>query len=195
MYVVNDKREQLLLGESDAVHLGIVKLDLKGSTEEVRGRVSYIPKPNPPSNGIVSGNETQEEINRRMKALINQFPSVFADVKGKVQGEPIRIQLKSDMSSVIQPSRRVPMQYRERLRQELEKIKEEDIIEGPITIEEPGTFLSNLVITDKKGTDRIRVTLDCQAVNKAIMLHMSLFLHLTSSGTTGAVVTIFLCLL
>ena len=48
-------------------------------------------------------------------------------------------------------------------------MKEEDIIEGPIATEEPGTtFLSNLVIKDKKGTDRILVTLDCQAVNKAI---------------------------
>ena len=58
------------------------------------------------------------------------------------------------------------MHYRERLRQELGKMKEEDIIEGSITIEEPGTFLNNLVITDEKGTNRIRVTLDCQAVNK-----------------------------
>ena len=44
----------------------------------------------------------------------------------------------------------------------------EDIIEGPIEVKEPGTFLSNLVITDKKDTDRIRVTLDCQSVNKEI---------------------------
>ena len=100
--------------------------------------------------------------------MINQFPSVFTDVTGKFQGEPIKIQLKSDMSPVIQPPHRVPMHYWERLRQELEKMKEEDIMEGPITIEEPGTFLSNLVITDKKGTGRIRVTLDCQTVNKAI---------------------------
>ena len=145
-----------------------MKLDLKGSTEEVMGRVSYLPKPNPPSNGIVSGNETQKEIDKRMKALINQFPSVFTDVTGKFRGEPIKIQLKSDMSPVIQHPCRIPMHYRERLRQELGKMKEEDIIEGPITIEEPGTFLSNLVITDKKGIDRIRVTLNCHAVNKAI---------------------------
>ena len=48
-------------------------------------------------------------------------------------------------------------------------MKSEDIIEGPLDIEEPGTFISNLVITDKKdNSGRIRVTLDCQAVNKAI---------------------------
>ena len=168
VYDVNDKREQSFLSESDAVRLGIVKSDLKGSTEEVIGRVSYLPKLNPPSNGIVSGNETQEEIDKRMKALINQFPSVLTDVTGKSQGEPIKIQLKSDMSPVIQALRRILMHYWERLRQELGKMKEEDIIKGPITIEEPGTFLSNLVIKDKKGRDRICVTLDCHAVNKAI---------------------------
>ena len=56
----------------------------------------------------------------------------------------------------------------DRLEVELEKISKEDIIEGPSDEEEPGTFISNLVITDKKGTDQIRVTLDCQSVNKFI---------------------------
>ena len=69
---------------------------------------------------------------------------------------------------MIQLLCKVPMHYRERLRQELGKMKEANIIEGPITIEKPGTFLSNLVITDKKGTGRICVTFDCQAFNKAI---------------------------
>ena len=97
-----------------------------------------------------------------MKALINKFPSVFTGVTGKFQGEPIKIQLKLDVAPVIQPPRRVSMHYRERLRQELRKMKEGDIIKGLITIEESGTFLSNFVIIDKKGTDRIGVTLDCQ---------------------------------
>ena len=47
-------------------------------------------------------------------------------------------------------------------------MKKDDIIEGPINIERPGTFLSNLVITQKKGTDDIRVTLDFQDVKKNI---------------------------
>ena len=46
---------------------------------------------------------------------------------------------------------------------------DEDIIEGPLETEEPGTYISNLVITDKKwDPQRIRVTLDCQQVNKDI---------------------------
>ena len=60
------------------------------------------------------------------------------------------------------------MYYRERVKAELEKMISEDIIEGPIDIEEPGTLLSNLVITDEKGTDKFQVTLDCKEVNKSI---------------------------
>ena len=47
----------------------------------------------------------------------------------------------------------------------------DDIIEGPLELEEPGTYVSNLVITDKKwdpSGNHIRVTLDCQAANKDI---------------------------
>ena len=57
----------------------------------------------------------------------------------------------------------------DRLEAELKKMLNEDIIEGPLDEEEPGTFISNLVITDKKGTDQIRVTLDCQSLNKFII--------------------------
>ena len=100
--------------------------------------------------------------------IIKDFPSVFTDTTGRFRGEPIKIQVKSNAVPVIQAPRRIPVHYRERATAELEKMISEDIIEGPIDIEEPGTFLSNLVITNKKGTDNVRVTLDCQEVNKSI---------------------------
>ena len=103
-----------------------------------------------------------------MQDIIKDFPSVFTDTTGRFRGEPIKIQVKSNAVPVIQAPRRIPLHYRERAKAELEKTISEDIIEGPINIEEPGTFLSNLVITDKKGTDKVRVTLDCQEVNKSI---------------------------
>lgn len=103
-----------------------------------------------------------------MKRLVEDFPKLFTDNTGKVKGPPIKIQIRKDAVPVIQPSRRIPLHYMERLKSELKLMKDQDIIEGPIDIEEPGTFISNLVITDKKDTDRIRVTLDCQEVNKVI---------------------------
>ena len=60
------------------------------------------------------------------------------------------------------------MHYINPLKKEIEQMLNDDIIEGPISIEEPGTFLSNLVIVDKKDKRAIRVTLDCQVVNNEI---------------------------
>ena len=91
---------------------------------------------------------------------------MFSDATGKFKGPPIKINVTKEVTPVIQPRRRIPLHYMDRLEVELEKMLKEDIIEGPLDEEEPGTFISNLVITDKKGTDQIRVTLDCQSVNK-----------------------------
>lgn len=103
-----------------------------------------------------------------MQEMIKEFSDVFSDSTGKFKGKPIKIQVQKDAIPVIQPVRRIPLHYVERLESELKKMVTEDIIEGPLHIEEPGTFLSNLVITDKKETDRIRVTLDCKSVNEVI---------------------------
>ena len=165
VYVVDDRKEQSLLGESDAVRLGIVRLDLKGSSEEVVSKVEYLRKTNINEGTDLTKNGTVEA---EMEKIRNEFSDVFTDTTGKVKGTPIKIQVREDAIPVIQPPRRIPLHYIDRLEAELEKMKHEDIIEGPLEIEEPGTFLSNLVITDKKDSDRIRVTLDCQAVNKVI---------------------------
>ena len=60
------------------------------------------------------------------------------------------------------------MHYQAALKKEIRNMVTDDIIEGPLYKEEPGTFISNLVITDKKDNRGIRVTLDCQVVNKNI---------------------------
>ena len=168
VYIVNNKKETSLLGKEDATRLGIVKLDLKGANEEVVKKIQYIPKSDTKKETIVSGKETQEQIDNNMKQLMDKFPQLFSDKTGKFKGDPIKIQVNSDAKPVIQAPRRIPLHYRDRLKKELEKMIQEDVIEGPIQLEEPGTFLSNLVVTDKKGSDNIRVTLDCQAVNKEI---------------------------
>ena len=168
VYIVDDKREQSLLGEGDAIRLGIVKLDLKGADTEVVKKMEYTRKANRSPGDIVSGGETQAEIDENMKLLRQEFPNLFTDKTGKCKGPPIKIQVRKGAVPVIQPQRRIPLHYMERLEGELKKMLDEDIIEGPIDVEEPGTFISNLVITDKSDTDQIRVTLDCQVVNKEI---------------------------
>ena len=165
VYVVDDQKESSLLGETDAIRLGIVKLDLKGSKEEIVNKIEYLNK----SDVKIEENDYNKEVDSEMDKIRSEFADVISDTTGKVKGPPIKIQFQEDATPTIQPPRRIPLHYMSRLEEELKKMKSEDIIEGPLDIEEPGTFISNLVITDKKdNSGRIRVTLDCQAVNKVI---------------------------
>ena len=63
-YIADDKREQSFLGEGDAVHLGIVKLDLKGPEEEIVQKCEYDRKATISPGEVVSGGKTQEEIDK-----------------------------------------------------------------------------------------------------------------------------------
>ena len=70
IYVVDDKKEQSLLGEADARALGIVTLDLKGSppnkcNTEVINKIEYEKLPVDVPGEIVSGGETQAEIDSK----------------------------------------------------------------------------------------------------------------------------------
>ena len=110
--------------------------------------MSFIPKEPVSVDGIVSGGETQQAIDKKMQDTVNDFPTVFTDTTGRFRDEPIKIQVKSNAVPVKQAPGRIPLHYRERAKAVLEKISE-DIIEGPIDIEEPEMFLRNLVITEK----------------------------------------------
>ena len=117
----------------------------------------------------MSGRETQAEINANMKKLISQFPALFAAKTGKFQGSPTKIQVHPNATPTTQPPRRIPLPYAEHLQSKINKMSKDDITEGPLEIEEPGTYISNLVITDKKwDPEKIRVTLDCQQANKDV---------------------------
>ena len=103
-----------------------------------------------------------------MEIIKRLHPKLFSDRTGKCCGSPIEIQIKADAVPIIQPPRRIPLQYVAKLKKEIDSMLKDDIIEGPVTIEEPGTFLSNLVIAKKRDSNKIRVTLDCKDVNKQI---------------------------
>ena len=169
VYILDSTEESSLLGEEDAIRLGIVSVNLQGATEEVIQTVTYQPSTNHDDAAQLEDQcQHQSDVDHNMDAIKQRFSGVFTHTTGKFIGEPIKIQVNESARPVIAPRRRIPLHYVDRVEKELDKMLQEDIIEGPLTQEEKGTFISNLVITDKKGTDRIRVTLDCQEVNKHI---------------------------
>ena len=146
-------------------------------SEETTNRITHLTKNEVPDPyQIVSGQQTQVKTDKSMEDITIDFSKVFEKKTGKFKGDPIKIQIRPNAIPVIQPTRRIPLHYIDPLNAEIERMIRDDIIEGPLEIEEPGTYISNLVITDKKwdpSGNHIRVTLDCQAAIKIYTKHMS----------------------
>ena len=178
-YVLDDRKEQSLLGSVDAIRLGIVTLNPNGakeevivddnSEEEIAMRVTHTKKDSPPTNGIVSGGETQSEIDVKMQEKVKKNPTLFSERTGRFTGDPIPIHMKESAEPKVAPHRPIPFQYVEKFKDEMKHMLEDGVISGPLETVEPGSYISNLVITTKKwDPNKIRVTLDCQAVNEDI---------------------------
>ena len=163
LYILRDEKEQSLLGEDDAIRLGIVTINLKGSAHEVEVRkITPVTKPNLPD---VKSSVVDEE------AIVKEFPKLFTDKTGKcIVGGPIPIQLKEPgrIQERVPRYRRVPLHYADKFDAEIARLLEEDIIEGPLEVEEPGTFINDVVLVDKKDSDQVRITLDCVEVNQLV---------------------------
>ena len=178
-YVVDTRKDQSLLGKFDAMRLGIVKLNPDGASEEVDiedqipeqslMRVIHAKKETVPSEGIVSGGETQEEIDVNMNKIIKENSSVFSNKTGKFTGNPIKVHMKEGATPRVAPSRPIPLQYIPKLKKETNQMVNEGVLTGPLSEVPPDMYINNVVITNKKwNPEKIRVTLDCQSVNEDI---------------------------
>ena len=158
-----------MLGKDDAIGLGIIKMKLQGEAEEVDPngqkdeRVKRIRMMRPAEISKESKETTEEKRKQkkategRMAKLGNEFKDIFEGV-GKYEGPEVVIQLKENVTPVIQPARRIPLHYVKPLEDHLAELSKEDVVEGPLLEEEEGTWISNLVITDKKWDDGVKKT-------------------------------------
>ena len=187
VYVNDDNMDSSLLGEKDALRLGIVKINLKGSTEEVPWEEDMAQEEDESVRRIRQNRLSEllpakmstrevEENEKSMDKLAKEFQDIFGGV-GRYKGPEIKIQIREDIQPVIQPRRRIPLHYVKPLEDHLAELLEEDVIEGPLVEEEEGNWISNLVITDKKwdGKEKqtgdrvqIRANLDCRELNNHV---------------------------
>ena len=179
VYVNDDDKDSSLLGEKDALRLGIIRINLEGASEEVEQgndeeELRRIKQTRLSELSETSRTEEEEkDIQEAMNKLTEEYEDIFGGV-GKYNGPEIKIQLRDNVVPVIQPRRRIPLHYMQPLEDHLKELLEEDVIEGPLVEEEEGTWISNLVITDKKWDEaakkegdrvQIRANLDCRELN------------------------------
>ena len=93
IYIVDDKNEQSLLDEKDAISLGIIHFNPEGakvavlhwddSADKPVRSISYTTKTPSLPEGIISGGKTQQEIDTLMTNIVNKFPNLFSNKTGK----------------------------------------------------------------------------------------------------------------
>ena len=175
VYVVDGHLTEPLLGESDARALGILTIHSRGTVNEdqraqdveVAGIIAGL------RNSGVSVKTRKEEIGEltvdedsQIQHVVMKHSEVFEgigllkDVEVTMLGDP-------NVEPVAAPYRPVPLAYQARLSKHLQELREADKIEdvGP---EEHCTWISNVVITEKKNTGKIRMSVDMRDANRAI---------------------------
>jgi hypothetical protein len=97
--------------------------------------------------------------------LMAEYKDVFGEI-GCLQGE-YHIITDPEVKPVIHPPRKIPISMMDKLKAELERMKQLDLIDK---IDEPSDWVSPLVIVEKPN-GQIRLCLDPRDLNKAIKRH------------------------
>ena len=96
--------------------------------------------------------------------LIKQYPAVFGDGVGHLEGQ-YHIRLDESVIPVQHSPRRVPVPLRKALKSTLVDLKQQGII---TPVERPTSWISSVVIVPKKNGN-LRICLDPQDLNHAIL--------------------------
>ena len=98
---------------------------------------------------IVSGGQTQQQIDVKLNKLVDKYPEVFSGI-GRVKLDPIHIHRKEGgRSPVAQKLRPVALHLMEPLRKHLDELVQGGVIEGPLGSEYATGWVSNMVIEAK----------------------------------------------
>lgn len=95
----------------------------------------------------------------------NDYAQLFNDELGSL---PVTYHMKLDqnVTPVVHPPRRIPVAMMDKVKAELENMVKQGVI---TPISEPTEWVSSMVATHKKDTDKIRVCIDPRDLNEAIM--------------------------
>ena len=104
---------------------------------------------NPASDEVVSGGQTQEQIDENMVKLVAQFPKVFKGL-GRATGVPdIHIEMDKTVPPVQQKPRQISMLYKQKLKDHLEELVKEGVV-TPLECTNGSGWIHNVVLTAKK---------------------------------------------
>ena len=98
---------------------------------------------------------------------MKEFPTVFDGQVRVMEGEQFHIKLQDNaVPFCVKTPRAVPFAYREKLKEELDLLQQQGII-APVT--DATQWCAPIVVTPKKGTERVRMCVDLSKLNQFVM--------------------------
>ena len=175
IYIVKGNHIQPLLGDTDAKALGILTIypegapekDTEGNTININNVASNLQASGIPIKAEVEhAKEPDTEEQKRIDDILETYTDVF-EGKGLMLDGEVQFDVDTHIPPTSAPYRPVPLAYREKLSKHLQELRDQDKIEDvdPTT---HNTWISNVVITEKKDTEQIRMSIDMRAANKAL---------------------------
>ena len=173
VFVVEGHLAEPLLGRHDATALGILKIDKQGKPPiQTEAQSINLVASDLRASGIeVKGDiENPEEISaeakQRMDDLLEKHASVFSGI-GLLKGEEVEFNIDRTVPPVADGFRGVPLAYQQRLSDHLQVLRDNDKIEDVDPATHHG-WQSNVVITEKKAANQIRMNIDMRNPNTAL---------------------------
>ena len=98
--------------------------------------------------------------------IFASHPNLFSGI-GKLKNVKVELHIDQSVKPVALKQRRTPFHLREKVKDEIKHLLKQDIIEKVEGV--PTPWVSPIVVTPKKNTNKIRVCVDMREPNKAIM--------------------------
>ena len=98
------------------------------------------------------------------KQILHKYSAIFGDNIDCLPGE-YEIKIDESVSPVIHPPRPVPSALRESIREELQDMEKNGILNK---VTEPTPWVNSMVVVKKKNKNNVRICIDLSNLNKAI---------------------------
>ena len=139
-----------ILGLSTCQKLNIVSINHEVKTDSYRIDRNMPIKDRPPI--------------KNKDELIAMYPECFDDTVGCIEEYEYHITVDPSVKPVVHPPRRVPLELKERLREQLNEMKEKGIISE---VTQPTDWVNSIVVKEKPN-GKLRICLDPRDLNNAL---------------------------
>ena len=111
----------------------------------------------------LTSENASKEFNKAIQNLIKEFADIF-EGRGTLKDYECKLHVDKNVTPVSQKHRRYPYHLRNKIKEELNRLEQEDVIER---VKGPIDWTSNLVVVPKPNGS-IRLCLDARTINTAI---------------------------